>query len=327
MKKIILLFIVLFLIRFDVISQNNLGKSDDLNRLSLNVYVPEQTIKLSEVNSNNLKNKVSQIVSKYGISGNSEGGRFIVVPVINLVSKETAPTAPPMTSVSLEVTLYIGDGMEGIKFSSTTFSVKGLGASEGKAYNDAFNKLNANAPGVAEFINNGKNKIIEYYNSKCDFILSDAKSLSDQNKLDEAIYKLNSVPEVCKECYATASRLAVEYYLKAQERDCKIKLQQAENIWSANPTEQGAQEAASLLNQIDPETSCYSKAKILINSINKTITTKIEYIEAFNRKLVLLNKSNNFELEKARIGAVRDIAVAYANNRPKTIVYNVVGWW
>jgi len=327
MKKKINLLITLSFLFISVKSQNQLGKSDDLDRIALNVYVPEQTITLSDVNTKNLKSKVSQMVSSTGLSGNSEGGRFIVVPVVNVVSKETSPTAPPMTAVSLEVTLYMGDGYEGIKFNSTTLSIKGLGASEGKAYNDAFNRLNKNMPGFSEFITAGKKKIIEYYNSKCDFILADAQSSSNQNNLNEALYKLNTVPEVCKDCYSKAKSMSFEFYKKAQERDCKIKLLQAENIWNANPNESGAQSAAELLNEIDPETSCYAGAKTLINKINSSIKAKLKDIENFNRKIELLDKKNEFELEKSRINAIRDVAVAYAKSRPTTITYNVVGWW
>jgi hypothetical protein len=32
-------------------------------------------------------------------------------------------------------------------------------------------------------------------------------------------------------------------------------------------------------------------------------------------------------LEASRIKAARDIGVAYGNGQPKSIVYNVRGWW
>lgn len=327
MKKILIAFICIVLLNNRVIAQNQNTKTDDFNRLALNIYIPDQVEKMSDISSTLLKDKITMLLSKHGLTGNSEGGRFIVAPVINVLSKEITPTAPAMTIVELQFSLYIGDGFEGIKFASTSFTAKGIGPNLTKAYIDAIKKININDPSIPNFIESGKNKIIEYYNSKCDFILSDAKSLSSQNNFDEALYKLNSIPEVCKECYLKANKLAAEYYLKAQERDCKIKFQQAENTWSANPNEQGAQEAAALLNQIDPETSCYTKAKALIGVINKTITTKLEKIDAFNRKMEMMEKSNNFELEKARISAVRDVAVAYANSRPRTVIYNVRGWW
>jgi hypothetical protein len=34
----------------------------------------------------------------------------------------------------------------------------------------------------------------------------------------------------------------------------------------------------------------------------------------------------NFELDKARIGAYREVAVAYAKNQPKSVTYNNIYW-
>lgn len=327
MNKVLFIF-CLFVLNFQVVNaQNQLGKSDDNARIALNVYIPDQAEKVSDISSSLLKDKITQMLTKYGLTGNSEGGRFIVAPVINILAKEVTASAPAMTVLEMQVSLYIGDGYEGIKFASMSLSAKGVGPNETKAYNDAIKKFNINNPEIASFLETGKKKIIEYYNSKCDFILSDAKSLSDQNKLDEAIFKLNSVPEVCKDCYTKANTMAVDFYKKAQERDCKVKLLQAENTWNANPNEQGAQQAADLLNQIDPETTCFGSAKSLITKINGSIKSKLKNIEDFNRKTELLDKKNSFELEKSRIGAIRDVAVAYAKSRPTTVVYNVRGWW
>ena len=112
-----------------------------------------------------------------------------------------------------------------------------------------------------------------------------------------------------------------------QERECKIRLNQAENTWAANPTEAGAQQAASILNQIDPNTTCYTSAKALIAKINASIKAKLADIEAFERKMRLMETQNEQELNKERIKAARDISVAYYNSRPSTVVYNFNGWW
>jgi hypothetical protein len=326
MKKIkILAILVCF--GFITNAQNQLGKSNDLERVSLNIFIPKQAEAISDISSSLLKDRISLMINKFGCVGNNPNGRFIIAPVISVLSKDITQTAPSMTVVELQISLFIGDGYEGIKFSSTSFTSKGVGQNETKAYNEAIKKINVNNSELESFVEAGKKKIIEYYNSKCDFILSEAQSLSNQNDLNGALYKLNQVPEVCKDCYTKANTMAVDFYKKAQERQCKVKLLQAENTWTANPNEQGAQEAADLLNQIDPETSCFTTAKGLINKINGSIKSKLKNIEDFNRKIELLDKKNEFELEKSRIGAIRDVAVAYAKSRPTTVVYNVRGWW
>ncbi len=328
MKRILLFFCVITIgtLQF-AIAQNVNTSSDDFNRIALNVFMPEQTEKMPEAATGFLRDKVSQILSNYGLSGNNSNERFIVVPVLSIVSKEITPTSPVMTILEMQVSLYIGDGVEGTKFSGITLSLKGVGSNETKAYNDALKKMKTKDQTLQDFIENGKKKILEYYNAKCDFILSDAQSLSSQNNLDGAIYMLSQVPTVCKECYTKVNNLAQDFYKKNQERLCKIKLSQAENLWSANPNQQGAQQAAELLNEIDPETSCFEYARVLMKNIKTRIQNKIEADELFQRKIQLLEMKNSAELEKVRISALRDISVAYAKSKPTNIVYNVRGWW
>lgn len=327
MKKNSILIAFSFLLNFAALGQNQLGKSDDLNRIALNVYIPEQAENISDIATKLLKDKVMQMLTKYSLSGGNTQGRFIVAPVLNVISKIITQTAPSMTVVELQVSLYIGDGLEGIKYASTSLSAKGVGLNDTKAYIDAIKKFNVNNPEIELFIETGKKKIIEYYSSKCDFILEDAKSSSDQNNLEEAMFKLNTVPEVCEDCYSKSKSMAVEFYKKAQDRDCKMRMLQAENSWAANPNEAGAQSASSILNQIDPESSCYANARSLMGKITNSIKAKLKEIEDFNRKIELMDKKNEFELEKARIGAIRDLAVAYAKSKPTTVIYNVRGWW
>ena len=42
-------------------------------------------------------------------------------------------------------------------------------------------------------IEEGKNKIINYFNNQCDFIIKEAQGLADQNRYEEALFKLFSV--------------------------------------------------------------------------------------------------------------------------------------
>jgi hypothetical protein len=50
-------------------------------------------------------------------------------------------------------------------------------------------------------LDEGKNKIINYYSTQCDFILKQVNTLTEQYHFDEAIYNLMLVPEICKDCY------------------------------------------------------------------------------------------------------------------------------
>ena len=263
MKKILLS--LLMIIGYNAYSQNTLGKSDDAARITLAAYVPQQIDKMPDAARSILANKLNQIVTQNGMGGAANNERFIITANVNVISKDLTATAPPMTALVLEVTLYIGDGFVGTKFSSTSISVKGVGESETKAYISALKGISPTNSNIQSFVGNGKSKIIEYYNSKCDFIIKEAQTLVSQNNFEEAIFKLTSVPEVCKDCYDKCMDAVGPIYQKQIDRECKSKLMEANTAWNAAQDSYGADTAGGILAQIDPNASCYKEALALSN--------------------------------------------------------------
>ena len=321
MKKILLS--LLMIIGYNAYSQNALGKSDDAARITLAAYVPQQIDKMPDAARSILANKLNQIVTQNGMGGAANNERFIITANVNIISKDLTATAPPMTALVLEVTLYIGDGFVGTKFSSTSISVKGVGESETKAYISALKGISPTNSNIQSFVGNGKSKIIEYYNSKCDFIIKEAQTLVSQNNFEEAIFKLTSVPEVCKECYDKCMDAVGPIYQKQIDRECKSKLMEANTAWNAAQDSYGADIAGGILAQIDPNASCYKEALALSNKIAQ----RIKEIDQRDWKLQLKEQQDNVDIQKATIKAIRDIGVAYGNGQPKTVTYNVRGWW
>lgn len=321
MKKILLS--LLMIIGYNAYSQNALGKSDDAARITLAAYVPQQIDKMPDAARSILANKLNQIVTQNGMGGAANNERFIITANVNVISKDLTATAPPMTALVLEVTLYIGDGFVGTKFSSTSISVKGVGESETKAYISALKGISPTNSNIQSFVGNGKSKIIEYYNSKCDFIIKEAQTLVSQNNFEEAIFKLTSVPEVCKECYDKCMDAVGPIYQKQIDRECKSKLMEANTAWNAAQDSYGADIAGGILAQIDPNASCYKEALALSNKIAQ----RIKEIDQRDWKLQLKEQQDNVDIQKATIKTIRDIGVAYGNGQPKTVTYNVRGWW
>ena len=232
MKKLVLILCV-FCFSIIGISQNSVGKSDDAARIALTAYVPDQIEGITPAVRANLANKLSQIASANGLAG-SLNSRFIITTNISVLTKDITSTAPPMHAYTVEVTLYIGDGIDGTLFSSQSVTLKGVGVNETKAYISALNGLKTKDPVYQTFIEKGKNKIMEYYNSKCDFILKDAQTCASQNKFEEAISKLTAVPEVFKACYDKAMDAVAPIYQKQIDRECKQRLMEATTAWNAS---------------------------------------------------------------------------------------------
>ena len=295
------------------------AKSEDMGRIVLAAYVPQQVDKMSDAARTMLTNKLSQIVTANGMGGSAMNERFIITANIVTLTKDLTAIAPPMTALGLEVTFYIGDGIEGTKFASKSVQVKGVGTNETKAYIEAIKQIKTNDPSYAAFLEEGKQKIIKYYESKCDFIIKDAKSLASQNQLEEAIYKLSSVPDVCKTCYDKCLAAIAPIYKQKIDRDCKMKLAEATNAWNASQNADAANTAGGILASIEPQAACYGEAKALSAKIQKRV------IEIDKREWNYVMKEQQQTSEM--IKAYRDVGVAYGNGQPKSVTYNVNGWW
>ena len=317
--KISNLFLMLLMFTAVNISkaQNSEKSLDDTERLNVSVWIPEQD-DLPEGAKQNLENKLLQIATNNGLSGTG-GSRFIVTANMIVTSKDITPTAPPMEAYNIDVTFYIGDGVDGTKFASYTTSVKGVGRNQTKAMNSAFKNIKIDNPKYQSFIAKGKKKIIEYYNTRCEFLIKEAQSLASQNKFEEAIFKLTGVPEVCKECYDQSLDAIAPMYQQMINRDCKMKLNAANNIWSANQDVGAANEAGELLSTIEPNSVCFDEVKTLASQIAKRVLA----IDGREWKYILKDQSQTSEM----IQAYRAIGVAYGNGQPETITYNVRGWW
>jgi hypothetical protein len=294
--------------------------SNNLNLIGLTSYIPDQIENVPEGAKGVLMNKLNQISSENGISNSEYNSRFIITPTVVVLNKDILASAPPMTSLNLDVTLYIGDGFEGKKYASKTLSVKGVGINENKAYIDAFKNIKPNNPVIQALVNSAKIRIIDYYNSRCEQIIKEAQTLASLNNLDEAIVMLAAIPEECTDCFNKGIAVIVPIYKNKIDRDCKLKLAQANNLWNANPTYETANTVAQIISSIEPQSACYGDVKDFAKSISKRIleVDKREWNFVFEKEITI---------EKDKIKAYRDVGVEYGKGQPKSNVYNVTNWY
>ena len=256
-----------------------------------------------------------------------------------------------MIAQNIDVTLFVGDAVTNTIFSNTTLTLKGVGTNENKAFVEAFKTINAKNKDVVAFLEEGKIKIINYYSTNCDFIIKEAQTMVKQQKYDEAIYHLSLVPDVCQDCYFKCLDTLTSIYQKKIDADCKTKLNEAKLIWAAEQNSGGAEKVGDILSSINPMATCQPSVSALIKSIDaklkadekarwefkmKQYADKIaaqkEQVriaeEKGKRDAVTLEKQSarNFELDKLRVGAYRDVAVEQARNQPKSITYNNIVW-
>lgn len=357
MKK----FISVLVLSIILLSSDAQVKLDDFGRIIINTYLPDNIGIPAEAKSQ-LESKLSQIASNNGMGGSQINPRFIITAQVNIGTKDIIAGPPQMIAQNLDVVLFVGDALTNTIFSNATITLKGVGTNENKALIDAFKNINPKNKEIARFLEEGKNKIINYYATNCDFIIKEAISMAKQEKYDEAIYKLSLVPDVCQECYFKCLDTLSAVYQQKINADCKMKFNQAKTAWAAAQNPSGAEKAGDILNTINPMASCQPD----INAFIKTIDAKLKadekarwqfkmkqyadkiamqkekvriaeekskrddtYRENQSKRDAVLNENQslrNQELDKMRVNAYREIAVEYARNQPKTITYNNINW-
>ena len=77
-------------------AQNSQGKTDDMGRVAIAAFVPEQAEGIPSSAQQLLQGKMQQIAVQNGMGGSGSNPRFFMVPMVNVLTKEITPTAPPM---------------------------------------------------------------------------------------------------------------------------------------------------------------------------------------------------------------------------------------
>lgn len=315
MKKITQLLLVAAIVLSSSMSFAQSASKDE-NRIMLTSWVPSTIEGMPRIARKNLTNKLTQVVTKNGLGGSPFNTRFIISANVSVMSKDILPGPPPMHAYNLDITLYIGDGIEGAVFASETISVKGLGTNENKAYISALKRISPKNADIQAFVKTGKEKIIQYYKDNCDLIIKKANTMADQNQYEQAIFTLTGIPSACEECYVKAMNAIKPIYQKQIDRDCKQKLQKATGIWNGSQDMAAAEEAGAMLASIDPDASCAPQARVLSNKI----AAKVKQIDAREWKYTVKDQQQ----ESERIAAVRAVGVAYGKGPKANVTYKTL---
>jgi hypothetical protein len=266
-----------------------------------------------------LKNKIDYIITSNGIGGNSYASRFVLTPKLDIITKDITATSPAMHVLTIAVTFNIGDIVNGNKFASEYIQVKGVGVNQTKAYLSAIKRIKNDNPSIRNMIKKGKEKILAYYNTNCNSIILTAKTLVETKEFDLALSKLSIIPSACTKCYEDANKAMVEVYNEKINEVCKQKLNEALTLWNSSQNIKGAEKAAKVIAQINPDSKCYKEVEVLY----KSIAAKVKLIDKRDWDFKL--KEQNLEGE--RIKAAREIGVAYGKGQPKNVTNNNIQKW
>lgn len=302
MKRIVLI-IAIALLPALTFAQNSVGKADDLGRIAVAAVVPDAA-NIPDGASNMLKSKLQQIAAQNGLGASEYNARFAIIPVVSIISKEITPTAPPMHALNMEITFFIADAVSQNIFSQTSISLKGVDRTEEKAYIQGIKNINPKHGQFRGFIEKGKEKIIEFYNSQCDTYIKGAQALAGQKKYEEALFLLLSVPDVSRECFDKCMDLSVDIYKQYADQKCNEYLQAAKAAWAGKELSKVEEN----LGKITPDMACFPEAERLIADI----TAKVEAEGASSWSFKMKKYDDSVEKEKMMIQAGKEVAMSWA---------------
>lgn len=363
-RSIILIVLVISAINTLTYAQNNRSKMDDEARVAITTYIPRD-VNFATSTQKKLKNIMNQMLTKNGIAG-TKNNRFILTSNIEVVNENILNSTTTLYQYTLNVNFYIGDGIDGILFTNISQEVTGVGETKAAAYTSALGKIKVTSSNLQDFVSEGKARIIEYYNTQCDFIMKEALAKADRKEFDSALQQLLAVPSVCKECYEKAQDQTVEIYKRKIENECQMNIMQARAEIAANKWN----EALKYLRFYTPEMPCYSDVATLITEIQnhrcadalakaqaawanrdaseaaywlsevsadsqcyadaqklqKDIGGKLDEIDQREWNMKLQQQKDETSIRKAEMQAIRDIGVAFGENQ-QPITYNIRTWW
>lgn len=267
MKRFIIFVLILFS-SISVFAQNEA-------KIAVSVVIPDDS-NIPQVSMAVLQNKMKAMVVQNGYVDMVEQ-RFVLTASVDVLEK--GYNSAGMLMQKMAVTFYIGDVLENKLYATTVLNTMGIGQSDIKVYNMAFQRLSPSAPQIVQLLEQANRQVIEYYTTHYPNLITETNRLVEIGQYDEAIAKLITVPNICQESYKDAQNKCIEIYKQKMEalasqqkaktdKEGLVLIQQAKAVWSSKQDYETASQALTLLAQIDPESGCIEQANEFIRTIN-----------------------------------------------------------
>lgn len=284
------------------------------NNISLYVYAPEQTEEVPQASMDYLVNRLCTAIVAEGLAAQDERmTQFVLLPKVNVVSKNVIANTQQQVVLSLDVTLQVVDYKSGTTFASTTLNLKGVGTNEVKAYQSAFSSLRSHNGKLQSLTSTAKQKILVYYDTEADHIIKQANLLARQKHFDEAFYLLSMIPSQCSK-FDNALATGLDIWKSYNDHSCSMNLAKAQSAWMAGQDYEAANKAGHYLALILPDADCYGDALQLYKEIKKKVG------DLWKFEMSVYKDENALRL--AKVKAMQEIGAAYGKGQqPNLVIY------
>ena len=275
--------------------------------LPISVYAVEDVEPFPQGAKALVENKLTQLLTRNGVAGMNYMGQFVLTVTTTPLDKDVIAGPPAKIAEKMELNFYIVDAYAKTIFSSTSLTVRGLGETENKCYMDALSRIPLQSPQLAQFVKEGKEKIIAYYNHEAARLIQQAQALAKQKKYEEALELVSLIPAQCDQ-YDAAIAATLEIYQQYLNNECNLNLAAARQAWAASQDATGAALAGQYLALITPDAGCYDEAMELYQEIKGKVLD--------DWKFEMKKYQDGVDIQKLQIDAARQIGVSYGNHQP-----------
>lgn len=271
---------------------------------------------------NSLRIKMMNVLSKTGISSiNPYLASFALQPQIAINNEEYSGGYQPTYKITFDITFSIVDVHTAKVITSKSYSIVGRGQSKANAISKALMEVDINGEDFFSFINDAQGMVLSYAEKSAVESINKARSAFKSHNYEQALYILNTIPDGVSVYNRVLEEMDISYKAYCESRGKELLLK-AKAVWSSKQNEEGAQEAAKYLMDIPVYSSSVSSAEYLM----KEMSRRIQFLDAREWNIIEKEMERRHSEKKSIINGARDVAVAYAKNRPVNF-YKVNLWW
>ncbi len=230
-------------------------------KMVLHVYQDPPKARISLIPYRMLLIRMETILKKNGFEKGKAGDRFLLVPVVTVLSRDSSAGQPAKITLKLSMQLSVGDGIDGTLFSKTTLLLEGNGHNETEAYVDAYKKINPDNKELVTMFHSASDKIAAFYTKNCNVIIKGAQDIASKGQYETALLKLLLVPDTCKTCMESAMNAANAIYEIYIDKMAISRLEMAKKVWTKEQNYKNAEAAFFHLSFVDPDAAGYMDAK------------------------------------------------------------------
>ncbi len=309
--KNLLILLIIFIYSASQLRYYSQNK-DDIGSISISVVTPKNSELLSFNQLSKLRNRVLKIASSNSLSSSGFNTNFVLYPIFEIYDEEVVEGMQNITIVEAELSLFIKQVDNNLIFATHTMTLEGSGRNKSDAITNIIGDIPTRNDKLKNFITEGKNEIINYYEKNCAKIESQAITAAKMKNYEQAFNIIMSVPSEVS-CNNKLQKTAISIYKDYQNHICQTNMLKAKTKISS----QDYDYALNILANIDPASNCYAEAKKKISEIEGKVSIEKKREWEFKMK----QYDDAVSLQKERINAIKEIAVAYYSQEPPTHNY------